>query len=93
MKESKMARIVPPANDGGGATKSQGTRIFVGEEELGGVCRVELVAGLNDVWQATIHCHAYPTDITADSQIFAPSLWQRLRVWILGGSGIKPRAN
>lgn len=79
MSESFLARIVP-AESGGKAQMTQGTRVLVGDVELQGVTRIVLTAELDDVWRAEIHCHVHAPQVEALAQIVRPRLpwWKRL---------------
>jgi hypothetical protein len=77
-----MARIIPPPASDDGLTKTQGTIVMVGDQKLGGVTGITLHCEVNDFWRATINCHVQPTDLSALSVIYEPTLWQRLRRWV-----------
>lgn len=51
--------IPPPADEGRGFTRTQGTKVLVDGQELKGVTRVVLVAEVGDVWRARIECMAH----------------------------------
>jgi hypothetical protein len=79
--DKQIARIVVPAGDS--ASKTQGTKVFVGDKELTGITRIELVAEVNDVWRARIDCLVKPpADLKADSVTRYPTLWQRFKRWV-----------
>lgn len=50
--------VPPPADEVSGVTKTHGTKVLVGGQELKGVTRVVLVAEGNDIWRAQIECYA-----------------------------------
>ena len=67
---NRVLTVVPPAREGNGAQVTKGTKIY---DEHGnavpGVTKIELVGGLNDVWQGVIHTHSVllpPEGITAN---------------------------
>ena len=79
----ELLRIVPPDLQGDGPHRTQGTKLFVGEQELTGVVRVEIVAEVNDVWKANVECMVHPPyDLTAWAVVHYPTLWQRFRQWV-----------
>lgn len=79
----ELLRIVPPDRSGDGAQLTQGTRCYVGDQELTGVVRIELVAQVNDVWKAKVECMVSPpADLTAWAIVHYPPLWQRFRQWL-----------
>jgi hypothetical protein len=52
-----ILRVVPAEpRDGKGPHRCQGTKLFVGGQELTGVTSVELVAQVNEVWRAKVEC-------------------------------------
>lgn len=53
-----IAKIVVPQGDG--LTKTQGTQVWVGDQQLTGVVKIELIAEVGDVWRAVVHCHVQP---------------------------------
>lgn len=73
-------RIVVPESDSL-YTRTQGTKIFVGDTELSGVVKVECLAVPNSLWEATITLQAPPPDISYVGRIFvrpARRWWHRL---------------
>lgn len=84
MNETVIAKIVPAPVVGEGPHRTQGTKVMVGDQQLGGVTRIELVAGINDVWRATIHCMVHPTDLLAEAVVVEPSAWQRFKRLLSG---------
>lgn len=56
----EMIRIVPPEPDEMGVTRAQGTKVYVGDQEVTGVIRVETAAEVNGLWVATITVYARP---------------------------------
>lgn len=51
--------VPPPVDERSGLTLTRGTKVLVDGEELKGVTRVELFAGIDDVWRARIECVAH----------------------------------
>ena len=83
--EPVLARIVPTLRDDGDvrATLCHGTKVMVGDQQLGGVVRIELVAEVNNVWRARVDLTVQPpADLQAMAVIHYPSLWQRIRRWV-----------
>ncbi len=81
--EPVLARIVATPRDDGGATICHGTKVMVGDQQLGGVVRIELVAEVNNVWRARVDLMVQPpADLQAMAVIHYPSLWQRIRRWV-----------
>jgi hypothetical protein len=79
-----ILRVVPAEpSDGKGSHRCQGTKLFVGDQELTGVTRIELVADVNDdVWRARVDCMVKPpADLKAAATIRCPTLWQRFKRW------------
>ena len=83
MSEKCIARIVPVPAEGRFSQPTQGTRVMVGDVELWGVTRIELVAEVNSTWKANIECHVHATDLMAEAFVFRPrmTLLQHLREW------------
>ena len=87
----KTVRIVaPPVDAEAGVSLAVGTRVFVGDVEVPGVYKVELVAEVDNAWKAKIHCHG-----VLDGQVTAlvddthrwqapPTLIQALSAWLKG---------
>lgn len=76
---SDKIRIVVPESDSL-YTRTQGTKIFVGETELSGVVKVECLAVPNSLWEARITLQAPPPDISYVGQFFvrpARRWWHR----------------
>lgn len=78
-----VLRVVPAEpRDGKGPHRCQGTKLFVGDQELTGVTRVELVAQVNGVWRAKVECWAKPpADLLSEAVITSPTWWQRFKRW------------
>ena len=76
-----ILRVVPAEpRDGKGPHRCQGTKLFVGDQELTGVTRVELVAQVNEVWRAKVECMVeLPPEIVCDAVIKGQTRWQRLK--------------
>lgn len=65
MSESKIVRVVPAPTEAGPMPVA-GTRLFVGDEQIRGVTRVELIADIEDgLWRAVITCLADVQEVTA----------------------------
>lgn len=80
--KAQHLRIVQAQCDGDGPTLCQGTRLFVGEQELTGVTRIELVAEVNNVWRAKVECVVRPpADLLSSAVVTYPTLWQRFKRW------------
>lgn len=56
----EMIRIVPPEPSETGVTVAQGTKVYVGDQEVTGVIRVETSAEVNGVWLAVLTVYAQP---------------------------------
>ena len=77
-----LARIVPAISGDDRKCLCQGTKVMVGDQELKGVFRIELVAQTNDIWRARIDVHVQPpTELSALAVVHYPSRWQRVRRW------------
>lgn len=82
MRSRHILRVEAGARCGDGPHLTQGTRLFVGDQELTGVTRVELICEINDVWRARVECMADPpADLLSVASIARPSLWRRFRRW------------
>ena len=78
-----LAKIVPPESRGDEPTRAQGTRVFVGEQELSGVFRVELVAEAGGIWRARIDAHVIPpATLQAEALVHHPGPWKRFKRWL-----------
>lgn len=82
--EAKLVRIVPAPAEGNGPHRAQGTKVFVGDLQMTGVTRIELICEVGDVWRARIDCHVQPTDIDALAFVYTPNLWHHIRRWFRG---------
>jgi len=80
---SSILRVEVDPHDGDGPQVAQGhVRLYVGDQELTGVTRIELVAEVNDLWRARVDCMVKPpADLKAVATIRYPTLWQRLKRW------------
>lgn len=80
-----VLRVVPAEpRDGKGPHRCQGARLFVGDQELTGVTRVELVAQVNGVWRAKVECWVNPpADLRAEAVFTRPTCRQRLKHWAM----------
>ena len=86
MADGQIERIVSSPPDAGGLTRTQGTKIMVGDSQMTGVTRIELVCDVNDVWRARIDCMVQPpADLSALSIIYVPTRWQRIKQWLARG--------
>jgi hypothetical protein len=82
--EVALVRIVQPEpHSGCGIVPAQGTRVFVGDQQVKGVTRVQLTAETNGIWRAQIDCTFTPSEMTAVAVIRRPGLLQRQRRRIL----------
>lgn len=82
---SFAVKIVGVPAEPGEPQRTQGTKVLLPSgEELKGVHRIVLVAEVNDLWRAEIHCHAQVTDLTALAFVHRPTLWQRVMGWVRG---------
>lgn len=80
--ERKVARIVTPALDENGLTPTQMTKVFVGDVEIKGITKIELICEVGDVWRGTITMMVQPpVDFSASAVFKQPSLWDRLKQW------------
>lgn len=95
----QLLRIVPNAPGSNGLTMTQGTKVLTpAGEELKGINRIVLTCDVNDVWRAEIHCTVEPTDLSALSRVYRPSLLSRVYIWarglwrdVIGGFRVAPR--
>lgn len=86
----QIARIVFNREAVNGLTRTQGTKVFVGGQQLSGVYRIELVGEVDDVWRARIWCHAQvQTDLLSEFVVTRPSLWRRIVGWVRGWTNIQ----
>jgi len=80
--------IPPPMDDRSGLTRTEGTKVLVDGQELKGVTKVELVAGVDDVWRARIECFAQmqvmPGMLLEMESHQRLSWWRRLALRISG---------
>lgn len=55
MNKYQTVTVVPPTPEDGGITKTQGAKVLLADgTELGLVTRIELSAGIGDIWRGTI---------------------------------------
>jgi len=87
--KGNFARIVVPEGRGDGYQMANGTQVWVGNEKLSGVLKVELVAETNCIWTAVIHCAVVPQSIDAVYQIRYASLWHYIKAWWTSRDWIK----
>lgn len=81
--DRNIARIVAAEDADPKLTKTQGTKVFVGDQELTGITRIELVCEVNDVWRARIDLMVQPpADLSATAIIHYPTAWQRIKRWL-----------
>jgi len=93
-----LLRVVPAPREGDGPQVCQGTKLYVGDQELTGVTRVELVAEVNGIWRAKVECWVKPpADLLSEAAITYPTRWQRFRNWwrdwCRGANGSDSRAD
>lgn len=77
---SNLVRIVPPEPSEFGWTKTQGTKVFVGDQEIRHVVRIETMAEPNSLWECTITLQAVPPDVPMVGRFFvqpAKRWWHR----------------
>lgn len=80
--ERSLIRVIPVPPSSSGFTKTQGTKLFVGDTEVKGVTRIELIAEVNDIWRARIDVNIQaPADLTALAVFHRPTFWQYLKYW------------
>lgn len=63
-------RIVPPdgcTNKDEGAWETNGTKVFVGDQQITGVTGITIRLDMDSVWRATIECVVQPMEIVAES--------------------------
>lgn len=78
----QLMRVVAPESMEDGLARTMGTKVFVGDQQVTGITRIELVCEVNDVWRARIECHIQPpADLSALAVVYFPSRWQRLKKW------------
>lgn len=85
-----LITIVPVESGPGEIQKTQGTQVILSDgSQLGGVSKIELVAEINDVWRAVIHCQARVLPITARTEDFVDGYRDlpRWRYWLLRMAG------
>lgn len=88
-----LLKVVPAAHEGEGPQRCQGTRMYVGGQELTGVIRVELIAEVNSLWRANVECWVEPpADLLSEPVITYPTWWQRFKRWAMRpATGFGPR--
>lgn len=67
---SYTVKIVPPSPDYDGPRQTLGTKLYVGDNEVYGIQRIELVGEVNNVWRARIDLMAIPPEIEAEARFF-----------------------
>lgn len=86
--------IIPtPANRFDYAT-AHGTKVVTPNGEIvHGVTKLVLIAELDNVWHAEIHCFVAPPDLsclsTMNYRAFVPPLWRRVWNYLIYGYRIK----
>lgn len=88
-----ILRVVPDTHEGQGPQRCQGTKLYVGDQELTGVTRVELIAEVNGIWRAKVECWVKPpADLLSEAVITYPTWWQRFKRWAMKPTnGFGPR--
>lgn len=80
---NQLARIVP-VKRGNGPMATMGTKVILGDQELGGVTKIVLTAEINDIWRADITCHVLMQPMDALAVIHYPKPWWRRALdWIV----------
>lgn len=83
---NKLLRIVTVQPDESGVTPTQGTRVFAGDTEIHGITRIEITAGVNDIWRARIDVSIQPpADLSALSVVSYPTRPERFLRWMKRG--------
>lgn len=74
-----LIRIVPPEPSQFGWTQAQGTRVFVGDQEISHVVKIEALAEPNSLWEVTITLQAAPPEVPMVGRFFIeqPRRWWR----------------
>jgi len=86
--EPKLVRIVPVSAGDDRPNPTQGTAVYVGDQEITGVTRIELVCEVNNVWRAKIECMVDPpANLLATAIFHRPTIWQRFKRWVRMGFG------
>lgn len=85
--EGDYIRIVQPRAKDSGVTPTQGTLVMVGDVQVKGVYKIELLADTNDVWRAVVHCHPKWNEMTALASFSIvhpkPTICDRVKAWFL----------
>lgn len=81
MKRPQLVRIVPPPASESGHTTAQGTKVYVGDQLMTGVTKIEITCEVGDLWRAVIHCHCQPADLSAAAVVHVPTFWQWIKLW------------
>jgi hypothetical protein len=86
--QKKIIRVVPSEPGSLGYQVTAGTKVFVGDTEINGVTKIELIGDINDLWRARISCLVQAPNITALADVdmrTAPTRWQRFLQWLRCG--------
>lgn len=84
-----LVRIVPAEPNERGYTKTQGTKVLIGDTELPGVYDIALYADVNNVWTATIRCHCQPPEVSVEATVEVAAPLSRWRRWLLRLLGVR----
>lgn len=80
------AIIQPPESDG--TTLAQGTKVMVGDVQLEGVVKIELIGEVDSVWRAVIHVHPKMVTMRALADTRTLSYWMSIKArflaWVRG---------
>ena len=86
----QLIRVVQAAPDRSGTVLTQGTQVFVGDQEISGIQRIEIVAEVNDVWRARIDCTLTGSiDLQALAVFHKATRWDRLKAWLREALGVQ----
>lgn len=79
MSENSI-RIVPPDPSESGVTRTQGTKVYLGDVEIGPVSKIEISAVPNSIWEARVTFMLPPPDLSCFGRFFvlpAKRWWHR----------------
>lgn len=86
-KEKQFIRVSCGAScDANGPILTKDTKVMVGDQLITGITKLTLVADVDNVWRAEIHCHVIPENFSAEARMIykhhhapRPRIMDRLR--------------
>jgi hypothetical protein len=87
VKEKQFIRVTcDPVCDYNGPILTRNTKVMVGDQLITGITKLTLVADIDDVWRAEIHCNVIPENFSAEARMIykhhhapRPRIMDRLR--------------